>query len=276
MNFKLKAVCLFLALFLICFTASCGIADEAASRYIKFREKETEEQSEDGTDKTEENYEPVINTNETETEKDKSGEDAANPPILEVNPKFDEYLKINSDIVGYIKIENTIIDFPVVYNGNNDYYLKHDIYGNPTKYGAIFMDETNKGAVLARNTIIHGHNFEGNDNNMFADLEKYKKQEFFENNKIIKFDNLYSDMEWEVFAVYYTKEEDYYLLSSFSSDKEYSDFVDLIKSRAMFWSDYKPRKGDYMLTLHTCSYEVMNAHTMVHARLVKKTDNYIN
>ncbi|MCL2096877.1 MAG: class B sortase [Oscillospiraceae bacterium] len=199
-------------------------------------------------------------------------------PVYEINPRFNDYLNINPDIVGNIIIPGTHIDFPVVYNGDNDYYLKRGIYGEETKYGAIFMDMTNHGAVLARNTVIHGHNFNEPDKGifdygMFADIEKYKSEEFFGANKTIIFNNLYSDMEWEVFSVYVTSEDDYYIMTNFDSENDYVDFAELIKSKSMFDSDYEPRAGDYMITLHTCSYEFRHAHTLVHARLVKKTDN---
>lgn len=287
MNFKFKLICLFFVLFLLFFTASCGITGAATnnldfngdngaetSEENNYNENEPKTDADAGEDSNlTENAGEVENNKPLENETGEEDIPYLSMPIYEINPKFDEYIKINPDIVGYIKIEETNIDFPVVYSGDNDYYLKHDIYGNETKYGAIFMDETNHGAVLAKNTIIHGHSFE-NDDSMFADLEKYKDKDFFSNNKTIIFNNLYSDMEWEVFAVYVTSEEDYYLLSSFASDKEYFDFVELIKSKAMFSSDYTPQKGDYMLTLHTCSYEFENAHTMVHARLIKKSDNF--
>jgi len=191
----------------------------------------------------------------------------------EINPKFNAYLEINKNIVGEIKIEGTNIDFPVVFSGENEFYLTHDIYGNETKYGAVFMDMINHGAVLDRNTLIHGHNFEGKDNHIFADLEKYKNKEFFDSHKKIIYNNLYSDMEWEVFAVYVVSSKEYEVLTGFASDQVYFDYVESIKSNALFWSDYKPQPGDYMLTLNTCSYEFKGAHTMVHAKLVKKVDH---
>ena len=198
----------------------------------------------------------------------------AGADIYDINPKYDAYLKINRDAVGYIKIEGTAIEFPVVFNGDNDYYLSHDIYKNENRHGTVFMDASNRGAVLDRNTLLHGHNFM--DGKIFSDLEKYKNKEFFDANKTVIFNNLYSDMEWEVFAFYVVTAEDYYLKIWFEEsedDKDYRDFVDLIKSRAVIWRDYDPQPGDYMLTLHTCSLEFKDCHILIHAKLVKKTDN---
>ena len=269
-----KIICLLLLLFLFGSSLSCkssetpdnpvknGVIGPAGT--IKTDDHEIfETESEKQTEK-----------NETTAENEKEKESEPDLPVYEINPKFDDLLKINGDVVGEIKIDGTIIDFPVLYSGDNEYYLRRDIYKNDTKYGSIFMEMLNRGAILDRNTIIHGHNFEGRDNNMFAELEKFKNEEFFENNKKVVFNNLYSDMEWEVFSVYVVGEKDYYLITRFGSEKEYISFANLIKSKSMFGSDYEPKEGDYMLTLHTCSYEFDGAHTLVHARLIKKTDNY--
>lgn len=192
--------------------------------------------------------------------------------ILAINPKFNDYLQINKDIVGYIKIANTIIDYPIVFNGDNDYYLNHNLYEQEDKYGAVFMDMTNHGAILSKNTLIHGHNF--GDGRLFADLEKFKQKDFFDNNKTIIFNNLYSDMEWEVFAVYVVYVDDYFLQSSFESDEEFFKFIQKTKEISIFWRDYTPSADDYILSLHTCSFEYDNAHTVINAKLVKKVDNW--
>ena len=204
---------------------------------------------------------------ETETE-------TVSPDIYEINSKYNQYFKINEDIVGNIKINGTSIDFPVIFSGENEYYLSHDIYKNEYKHGSVFMDMSNHGAILDRNTILHGHNF--GDGILFGDLENYINKDFFDSHKTIIFNNLYSDMEWEVFAVYIIDPKDYYLMISFSTEEEYFGFVNQIKSKALIWSDYIPKEGDHMLTLHTCSWKFKGSHILIHAKLVKKTDNLRN
>jgi sortase B len=193
------------------------------------------------------------------------------PPVLEVNPKFIELLQINTEVVGEIKIEGTIIDYPVMFSGENQYYLEHDINGGESKYGCAFMDMGNSGAILDENTIISGHSFK-NDPVMFGELANYKTKEFFDSHRKIIFNNLYSDMEWEVFAVYTTPAE-WYMFTKFGTFEFYKEFLEYVKENAIFWVDFTPQKDDRLLTLNTCSYEYDGAHTVVMARLVKKTDN---
>ena len=45
-----------------------------------------------------------------------------------------------SDIIGYVYSPGTPISYPIAYDGNNDYYLHHDLYGNYSVYGTIFLD----------------------------------------------------------------------------------------------------------------------------------------
>jgi len=272
MNFKFKILYVILALFLFSCEISGGETKKQVNRYTGTESIEQVSVSA-GETNTPEAESPGHPTAPTPPE-----EDDAYIPVYEINPKFAELLKINADVVGSVRVPGTLINFPVVYSGDNEYYLRRDIYGADTKYGTVFMDGFNHGSILDKNTVIHGHNFNEPhrgiyDDNMFADLEKFKDREFFDANKTVIFDNLYSNMEWEVFSVYVTPEEDYYIYTRFSSDRDFTNFAEYVKSRSMFESDYLPKAGDYMLTLHTCSYEFAGAHTLVHARLVKKTDN---
>jgi len=222
------------------------------------------------------NKNKTVNATEETTEENLTVDESAkdNERVLAVHSDFYPYLQINEDTVGYIKIENTAIDYPVVFNGDNDYYLHHDFYKREDKYGAVFMDMSNHGAILSKNTLLHGHNFYDGRRKIFEDLDKFKQKDFFVNNKTIIFNNLYSIMEWEIFAVYVIHAKDYYVKTSFASDEEFFEFIERIKSSARLWRDYTPSADDYLLTLNTCTDEFDEAHTIIHAKLVKKKDNW--
>jgi len=292
MKFKFKknigllfsVICLICSIILILFVYSCEIVDALLYPSVSVQGPVNNADTSNNGYNKDEVYLPYDYARESTTSPEKSSElseSVENNIKYEINKKFDEYLTINDEVVGYINISGTNIDYPVVYNGDNDYYLYHDIYGKESKYGSVFMDESNRGAVLDRNTIIHGHNFNDVKNDVrdeifFADLEKYKQKDFFDTHNKIIFNNLYYDMEWEVFSVYVVNkffgEENYYLLPSFDSEEDFSDYIKLLKSKSIFWNDYEPKEGECILSLHTCSYEFEEAHTIVHAKLVKKTE----
>ena len=204
----------------------------------------------------------------TDCESDAAHEEPA--LILEVHPRFEYLLHLNPDVVGQIIIEGANINYPVLFRGDNTHYFAHDIYGEPSERGAIFMDMSNRGAILDDNTVLHGNNIPGG---MFGGLEYFKEQEFFEANRRVIFNNLYSDMEWEIFAVYVVHSNDYHVLVRFGGHEGYLQFLEHIRARALFFADFEPQPGDRMLTLHTHSFEFAGAHTLVHARLISRADN---
>lgn len=95
-----------------------------------------------------------------------------------------EYLKqINPDIIGWIYIPNTHISYPILYSGDNDYYLRRMYDKTSSVYGSIFLEGNNTGISTEMNTIIYGHNTL--NKTMFADLNQFSKQSFFDNNPYI-------------------------------------------------------------------------------------------
>ena len=57
-------------------------------------------------------------------------------------------------------------------------YLTRTFEANDNKLGTLFVDKDNTGTFTDRNTIIYGHNMK--NGTMFAQLLKYKEQDFFE------------------------------------------------------------------------------------------------
>ncbi len=50
---------------------------------------------------------------------------------------------------------------------------------------------------------------------MFHNLIKYKKEDFFRNNRIFQFDTLYADYRWEIFSAYVTDTHFYFIETEF-------------------------------------------------------------
>ena len=95
--------------------------------------------------------------------------------------RFDELREENPDIVAWIRSddpENTGIDYPVFYSGDNEKYLRRDLYGKSHIAGSIFLEGLNRPDFTDYYTVIYGHNM--NDGSMFGGLKKYRKKEFWE------------------------------------------------------------------------------------------------
>ncbi|MGL4656201.1 MAG: sortase domain-containing protein, partial [Sarcina sp.] len=108
-------------------------------------------------------------------------------PLVESNEtksnSFDNLKEINPDYQFWIQINNTNIDYPVVKGTDNEYYLENDFYKKPLKDGSVFLDYKNNFGT-SFNNIIFGHNMK--NGNIFSNLNKFKNEDFYNTNKIIK------------------------------------------------------------------------------------------
>lgn len=94
---------------------------------------------------------------------------------------FEELLAINPDVCAWITMDNTKIDHPVVQGETNLSYLNTDVYGNFALAGSIFLDSSNDNLFINRYSLLHGHHMA--NHGMFGDLDLYKDEEFFDENR---------------------------------------------------------------------------------------------
>ena len=164
-----------------------------------------------------------------------------------------DFSHINKDFVCWINIKNTNIDYPVVQGDDNSYYLHRDIYGN-------YND--------SKNLIVYGHNMK--NTTMFSELEKFKKEDFFNSNPTITLTNKNGERHFKAFAVLLVDKNYDYRVPDFKNDEEYNKFLNKICDESMFKVKNKPTSSDKIMTLTTCSYEFKNARTVV---ICKEIDN---
>lgn len=76
----------------------------------------------------------------------------------------------NKDVIGYLDYSQGGIEYPIMYSASgNQYYLYHNIYGQYSAYGSIYLDYENKPDFTDKNNLIYGHNMW--DVAMFGNLE---------------------------------------------------------------------------------------------------------
>ena len=79
---------------------------------------------------------------------------------------------INDDIVALIEIPDTNINYPILKDGYNLYYLKHDYNKQYSSSGSIFTSNINP--FIENETIIYGHNMR--NGSMFGTFRKLHEQ----------------------------------------------------------------------------------------------------
>ncbi len=212
-------------------------------------------------------FEELAQISNVETEK------SSDTNSEEVMPDLQKLFEKNNDTVGWIKIEGTSINYPVMQK-ENDYYLHRDFEKKYSKYGLPFAAEYCD-INLDDNTIIYGHHMK--NGMMFADLEKYKNKEFYEENKIIELfvlkDGVTFKRNYEVISVFKilaTDEEfKYYEYHDMTEVAEYEDYINKVKEKSLYKIDLTAEYGEKLLTLSTCEYSQEDGRLVVVAKKIK-------
>ncbi|PAF13154.1 MAG: class B sortase [Shouchella clausii] len=178
---------------------------------------------------------------------------------------------INDDIVGWIFIGGTNIDYPVLQGRDNEYYLNRNYKGEETRAGSIFMDYRNHIGGEERNRILYGHRMK--DSSMFSDLTAFTDQSFFYNQPDMFYDTTDAQYDIEVFSVYQTKTDFYYIETDFQSDDAYEAFLTDIQERSLFQTETEVTVNDQIITLSTCDYRLhpTEGRLVVHGKLIERS-----
>ena len=191
-----------------------------------------------------------------------------NTPYIDVD--FEELLSKNSDTVAWLKVENTNINYPIVQTKDNNYYLKKAFDKSYNGAGWLFMDYRNDSKNFGTNTIIYGHSML--NTTMFGTLLKTKKASWYENkdNWVIKLSTPNEYTLWQVFSIYSTEAENYYIKTEFNGEKSIEEFLDTILTRSIYNFNTDLISSDKILTLSTCTSTGEDGRYVLHAKLIKR------
>lgn len=211
---------------------------------------------------------------------DENGETA--PPAEEASYSADKTFLVdyselyaqNSDMVGWIKIEDTNINYPVVQSVDSpDFYLKHGFDKSYSDYGCPYVQENCDVQFPSDNIVIYGHHMK--NGSMFADLEKFKTEEFWQSHKTFTFDTLTDHHVYEIVAVFktvvYTDSPEsfkYYRFVDATSESDFDEFIAKCKDLSLYDTGVDAEYGDKLVTLSTCEYSRTNGRLVVVGKLI--------
>ncbi|MEG0878746.1 MAG: class B sortase [Oscillospiraceae bacterium] len=184
----------------------------------------------------------------------------------------------NEDAAGWLQIPNTEIDNVVMQGADNEYYLTHNEQRKSSKWGCYFADyfaDINSADSLIQNTVIYGHteNKDNPDGQRFSQLFKYTDLDFTSANRNIYLTVGASKLTFEVFAVFYS-DIDFYYIDPKPSDQGFSKFMQEVNARNEFvFGGMEVTEQDKLLTLSGCSHKydvdaTGNQRIVVMAKLV--------
>jgi len=163
-------------------------------------------------------------------------------------PEAREYYE-NEDVVAHIVIPGTAIDYLIVHTDNNTFYLYHDLRGNRTSAGTVFLDYLNSPDFSDPNSIIYGHNMR--NGTKFHNLRMYRSEEFFEENNLMIVTSAYAVLYYDIFAAFITHINFNYIQIEFD-DGEFLDMIKTMKSISYHQTEIEIGEEDKVLALSTC------------------------
>lgn len=200
----------------------------------------------------------------------------ATPTPRPILSKYDEYFELYPDIVGWISIDNIKVDYPVVQSPNPNEPHKYLTLGpdeQQSDAGAIYLDIRNSIDAGDKHIIIYGHNMRSGA--MFGQLDKYLSRTFLQEHLIIRYDTLYQELEWEVFNVFETTTDFYYIQTYFRNDTEFLNLM----TQCIYKNYYHDQTAvispeDTILTLSTCTSSYDDGRLVIQARLITPLEDH--
>ena len=198
-------------------------------------------------------------------------EHAEPKPIIN---KYKTLYQMNKKLIGWVKIADTDIDYPVMQTDNETYYLDHNFEQEKDRNGSIFMDPKCDAMTPSTNLIIYGHNMRSGK--MFGTLNRYEKEEYYQEHKMIQFDTIYQEGTYEVMYAFRSqlyKETDivfkYYQFIEAISEEEFNSNMREMQAISLYDTGVTASYGDQLLTLSTCDYNEQNGRFVVVAKRVE-------
>ena len=169
-------------------------------------------------------------------------------------------VQARKDYRAWIKIDNTNIDYPVMQSNDDLYYANHDIDGNVSLTGAIYMAADNTSDLSDDYIVIYGHHMDNGA--MFGDLEKFLDKDFFDSNDGGKFvfpDGGVSDLK--LWAVVHT---DAYEDEVYSVDTQgFDDVVEYVNKYSKYIKPSALDNAKKIIALSTCYDATTNGRIVV-------------
>lgn len=165
--------------------------------------------------------------------------------------------------IGWINVPETKIDFPVMYSGDNEFYLHRAVDGSYLRVGSIFLDYRCNADFTGKINVLYGHNM--SDGSMFADVMKFIDSDYFDSHN-------YGWLSTEK-AVY---KIDFF---SLSQPENYDDFYDVsadintwlddLRANSFIWRNIGISENDQFISLSTCTNSEGSSRTVLTGKIME-------
>lgn len=172
------------------------------------------------------------------------------------------------DFAAWLKAEAAGIDYPVMASED---YIYRAFDGTESKSGTPFLGEG--GGLDDDLFIIYAHNMK--NGTMFGELDRYRQQEFRDENPGFTLTTAEGTRSYEIFAavetrVLYENEQGlrWYGMAGSLDAAGRAELIDWLLASSLYDCGIRPGDGEQLVLLCTCSYYEANGRFLVAARRV--------
>lgn len=188
------------------------------------------------------------------------GTDGHQVPIVPLDVDFEMLCAQYPDLIGWLYCPETPINYPIMYSGDNDYYLRRLPDGTYNENGSLFLDYQNETDFSSPHSIIYGHNMKNDA--MLGSLENYQKQAYYEEHPVIYLLTPEADYEIRLLGAYTAApDSDSYCMPEDTDG--IADLVSMAVANSFFTSSDRPTGEEPVITLSTCTYNRDNDRFVV-------------
>lgn len=191
-------------------------------------------------------------------------DDGGEKPPIDID--FDSMLASNPDVVGWIYCEGTQIDFPVLKGDDNDFYLRRNWRKEKDICGSIFVDANASDGFADARTVVYGHHM--NDNLMFASLEEWADQDYYEAHSVMWLLTPNGNYKVELVAGEHIPAESDAYEPAREHDATFQEWLTYYVNHSDFRATSEATADRNYIMLSTCAYVYENARYTILGKLV--------
>ncbi len=163
--------------------------------------------------------------------------------------------------IGWINVPETIINYPVMYSGDNEFYLHRAVDGSYLRVGSIFLDYRCNADFTGKINVLYGHNM--SDGSMFADVVKFIDSGYFDSHNYGWLTTENAVYMIDFFSL--SQPENYDSFYNVNSDIDL--WLDSLRERSFIWRNIGFSKEDRFISLSTCTGSEGSSRTVLTGKL---------
>ena len=177
---------------------------------------------------------------------------------------------VNEDYRAWVTMYGTNIDYPIMQGEDDLYYATHDVYGNVSLTGSIYLAAGNRRGMSDSYNLIYGHHMDNGA--MFGALDSYRSQSYISSHRegvLVASSGVY---DLTVFAV---ADTDAYEGRVYSVGDRKNAVISFLRSpsgstQVHYFDESVANSAQRVLALSTCADASTNGRLVVFARMEQR------